>query len=245
MDDEATTGERGEPAGRVSVPGGEGEGPGADSRLAAVLDLSRHHREDEKYYARSPLEHAIELQRAARALTTLADRWGEMAAPQADGALFLAREGQPVELARLTRDLGALADDCAATGAWLAEAMEASWEATATLRHPGLADLLGERHRIIANDWQAAGLSTMVSRMTLRAIDLLAPLDLSSEGVRSDLAGPRVLPRYLHSAAELLDRAADLASESAGLVRDNERRWRVLRSRVEAIVSERGAEAVS
>jgi len=115
--------------------------------------------------------------------------------------------------------------------------MEASWGAAAGLRHPGLADLLGERHRIIANDWQAAGLSTLVGRLARRAADLLSPLDLSSEGVRTDLAGPRNLPGYLYSTAELLDRAADLVAESAMLVHDNERRRRVFRARVEAIIA--------
>ena len=161
----------------------------------------------------------------------------EPAAIQADGVLFMEGEGEPVELARLKRDLGVIADDYAATGAWLAEAMEAAWEVAGRLRHPGLADLLGERHRIIANDWQAAGLSALVGRLARRAADLLAPLDLSPEGVRADLAGPRLLPGYLHSASELLDRAADLAAESAGLVHDNERRWRVFRARVATIVA--------
>jgi hypothetical protein len=36
----------------------------------------------------------------------------------------------------------------------------------------------------------------------------------------------------LHSTAEIINRAADLCSESAGLVNDNERRWRVFRERV-------------
>jgi len=53
--------------------------------------------------------------------------------------------------------------------------------------------------------------------------------------VRADLAGQRSLPPYLYSASELLDRAADLAAESATLVHDNERRWRVFRERVESI----------
>ena len=231
---------------------------GAAAQLAAILNLSRYHREHEKFYARSTLQRAIDLQRAARTLTTLADRWADVAvgqatlpearfagcedlnepaAIQADGVLFMEGEGEPVELVRLKRDLGVIADDFAGTGAWLAGAMEGSWEAAARLRHPCLADLLGERHRIIANDWQAAGLSTLVGRLARRALDLLAPLDLSPRGVRADLGGPRLLPSYLHSASELLDRAADLAAESAGLVHDNERRWRVFRRRVAAIVA--------
>jgi hypothetical protein len=53
--------------------------------------------------------------------------------------------------------------------------------------------------------------------------------------VRADLAEARSYPRYLFSASELVDRAADLASESAMLVHDNERRWRVFRERVDGI----------
>ena len=244
--------------GALTAAGGGGKGPGPGPQLAAILNLSRFHREHEKFYARAPLECAIDLQRAARSLTTLADRWGraapgeatpvgarfagcedlnEPAAIHADGVLFMEGEGEPVELVRLRRDMGVIADDYAETGAWLAAAMEASWEAAASLRHPGLADILGERHRIIANDWQAAGLSTLVSRLARRAVDLLLALDLSPEGIRADLAAPRSFPGYLHSASELLDRAADLAAESAVLVHDNERRWRVFRARVEAIVT--------
>lgn len=234
------------------------EQAGAAAQLGAILNLSRYHREHEKFYSRTPLERAIELQRAARTLTTLADRWteavpaqprtggprfagcedlNEPAAIQSDGVLFMEGEGEPVELARLKRDLALIADDHTATGAWLAEAMEASWAAAARLRHPGLADVLGERHRIIANDWQAAALSTLVGRLARRAVELLSPLDLSPEGVRADLGGPRLLPGYLHSASELLDRAADLAAESAGLVHDNERRWRVFRARVATLTA--------
>lgn len=202
----------------------------ADETLEGILNLSRFHREHERFYARAPLEQAIALQRASRTLKTLAGRSGD-AVPDPEV------EGEPVELGRLRRDLTALADDHATTGAWLAEAMEASWEAAAGLHHPGLADLLGERHRIVANDWQAAGLSTLLSRLVRRAVDLLAPLDLTPAGVRADRDGSRSLPGRLYSAWELLDRAADLAAESAGLVNDNERRWRVFHARVAELLA--------
>jgi hypothetical protein len=227
-------------------------------QLDAILNLARFHRAHERFYAREPLERAVALQRASSALTTLADRWAhvtpagdgprvpfagcedlnEPAAIPSDGVLFMEGEGVPAELARLQRDLGLVADDYAETGAWLAQAMEASWGAAERLRHPGLADLLGERHRIIANDWQAAGLSALVGRLAGRAAAMLAALDLTPEGVRADLAGPRSIPGYLHSAAELIDRAADLAAESAVLVHDNERRWRVFRRRVAQIAGD-------
>ena len=57
--------------------------------------------------------------------------------------------------------------------------------------------------------------------------------------LREDLAGPRHVPGYLYSAAELAGRAADLLSDGAGLVRDNERRWRVFRGGVVEIVEQR------
>ena len=48
---------------------------GPEPLLAAALDLSRSHREHERFYASSPLETALRLQRHARTLQALADRW--------------------------------------------------------------------------------------------------------------------------------------------------------------------------
>ena len=119
MGDEATTGNRDGAAAPGMMPPAGGGGPGAAAQLEAILNLSRYHREHEKFYARAPLERAIDLQRAARTLTTLADRWSEAApgqaatagarfagcedlnepaAIQADGVLFMEGEGEPAEL---------------------------------------------------------------------------------------------------------------------------------------------------
>ncbi|MEU0398035.1 hypothetical protein ABZ208_35845 [Streptomyces sp. NPDC006208] len=97
---------------------------------------------------------------------------------------------------------------------------------------PALADLLGERHRIIADDWQSAGLQALIARLLHRALDLLARVDFSPAALRADLGGERKAPAYLYSASELLDRAADLLAQSAMLVHENERRWRVFRARI-------------
>ncbi len=126
--------------------------------LEAILNLSRFHREHEKYYAQEPRAQAVTLQRHARALQALADRWSttepaaqrsmnpfegsqdlnDPAALQLDGVLFMEREGEPPEIARLKRDFRTLAEDQEATGRWLAEAMKATWEsATALLEFPG------------------------------------------------------------------------------------------------------------
>jgi hypothetical protein len=221
-----------------------------------MLNLSTFHHEHEKFYAYQPLERALELQRASRVLLTLADRWSEIepgeprhgfpylgaedlnetAMIQHAGVLFLEAEGEPVEITTLKWDLQNVADDLRAAGTWLSTAMEASWKvALQVLHNPLMANVLGERHRIIANDWQSASLYSLVSTLLCGALDVLKVVDLSPASVRSDLAGPRFIPQYLYSAAELIDRAADLAAEAATLVHDNERRWRVFRSRVREV----------
>jgi len=230
--------------------------------LEAVLNLSRVHREHEKYYASAPLETAVRLHRHNRMLLALADRWTAVdpsnrqaispfegaddlnsdAAIQLDGVLFLEGEGRPAELSLVVAELRVLAQSSSDTGDWLATAMNASWEMTgALLEIDALADVLGERHRIICNDWLAAGMNTLMGHLLSRAADLLDRIDFAPAAVRGDLAGARVVPRRLYSAAELVARAADLCGESAALVHDNERRWRLFQARVEEVA--RGASA--
>jgi hypothetical protein len=231
---------------------------GPDSPLlAAILNLAAYHRDHEKYYASAPRGQAVELQRHGRVLLALADRWSIVrpshaaalspfagtpdlnadAATQLDGVLFMEGEGEPAEIGRLKHGLRTVADDSLRSGEWLAAAMQSSWDvAAALLDVDGLADLLGERHRIIANDWQAATMSTLSGRVLRRAVDLLDRVDFTPAGLRADLADARVTPGRLYAAAELIAHAADLLSDSAGLVHDNERRWRTFRTRVEGLV---------
>ena len=54
--------------------------------LEAVLNQSRVHKEHERFYSSAPLETALRLQRHARALQALADRWAA-AAPSDHTAL--------------------------------------------------------------------------------------------------------------------------------------------------------------
>jgi hypothetical protein len=228
----------------------------ADPLLDAIENLSRFHREHEKFYAQQPREQAVLLQRHSRALSALADRWSTVAvetldalnpyegsvdlnsaeATQLDGVLFMEGEGEPAEVTRITRDLRASGDDSIATGTWLATAMEGTWDAATMLfGYPELAELLGDRHRIIANDWHAASMSSLAGRSLHRAADLLDRIDFTPAALRADLAANRTVPRYLHSAVELIDHAADLLSDSAGLVHDNEPRWRRFHQRVRSI----------
>jgi hypothetical protein len=231
----------------------------APNLLDTIENLSRFHREHEKFYAQAPLEQAIALQRWTRSLKALADHWQQAepvevplpnryagcedlnvpAAIDGNGILFLEGEGEPAEISGLKQELAASADRFAATGRWLTEAMESSWATgKALLQHPQLADLLGERHRIIANDWQAAGLNSLIAQLLRRAGDLLEQVDFTPDALREDLAGPRTATAYLFSTSELIDHAADLIADSAKLVHDNERRWRIFHDRVTALTAQ-------
>src|SRR5207344_2009576 len=50
-------------------------GPAPNPLLDAALNLAAFHKQHERFYASSPLESALRLQRHARALLALADRW--------------------------------------------------------------------------------------------------------------------------------------------------------------------------
>ncbi len=229
-----------------------------DPLLGMVLNLARYHREHEKFYAESPLHDAIALQRDSRALKALAERWmvarpeghpspspfagtpdlNDDRATETTGILFMEGQGEPAEITRMKSDLAALAEAGRSTGEWLANAMQAAWGvAEALLNYPDLADLLAERHRIISNDWQAASMATLCAHNIDRALGVLGRVDFKPAALRADLAGDRVASRYLFSAAELLDHAADLAAQSATLTHENERRWRVFHQRVEQITA--------
>ena len=110
--------------------------------------------------------------------------------------------------------------------------------ASALLGYPALADLLGDRHRIIANDWQAASMSSLAGQLLQRSAEILDTIDFTPAALRADLDGQRVHPAPCYSAVELIDHAADLLSDSAGLVHDNERRWRGFHHRIAELTQE-------
>jgi len=220
----------------------------SDALLAVVKNLSRYHREHEKYYSEAPLADAIGLQRTARTLIALAERWtsadpaaepapspfagtpdlNDERAIETSGVLFMEGEGEPAEITRIKSELQGIAASSEQSGSWLAAAMEASWTmAEALLAYPQLADLLGERHRIIGNNWQNASTAQLVARYLRRAVTVMERVDFAPAALRKNLAGPRSAPNYLYAAAELINRAADLAAASSVLTHENERRWRI------------------
>ena len=224
--------------------------------MEIVRNLAEYHREHEKYYSEVPLADAISLQRTSRTLMALSERWrtatpvespvpspfagavdlNDERAIETGGVLFMEGEGEPAEIARIKGELENAAATCEQTGSWLSAAMESAWGvAEALLAYPALADLLGERHRIIGNDWQAASMALLNAHYLRRAVAILERVDFAPAALRADLANERVAASYLSSAAELIARAADLSAASAVLVHENERRWRVFRQRVEQV----------
>ena len=94
--------------------------------------------------------------------------------------------------------------------------MEASWAvAEALLAYPQLADLLGERHQIIGNNWQNACTAQLAARYLRRAVTVMGRVDFSPAALRKDLAGPRAAAGYLYAAAQLINHAADLSAASS------------------------------
>ena len=190
-----------------------GVGSGSSELLHAILNLSRFHREHEKFYSGAPRQQAVILQGHGRTLCALADRWdtvapsarvafspfegaedlNDPAALQLGGVLFMEGEGEPAEITRIKRDVQAIGDEASATGSWLTGAMSASWDMAASLGDvPQLAGLLGDRHRIIANDWQAAEMSTLAGRILHRAVELLDRVDFTPSALRQDIEAGRV-----------------------------------------------------
>ena len=117
-------------------------------------------------------------------------------AVQLDGVLFMEGEGRPAEITQLIRNLRTVAQDQRETGQWVATAMQASWDmAIALIKIDGLADMLGERHRIIANDWQAAHMNGLMSCLLDRAADILEAVEFTPAAVRADLRTGRSIGR--------------------------------------------------
>jgi hypothetical protein len=233
--------------------------------LDQIENLSRTHREHELYYSQAPLEDAVALQQISRTLKALAGRWRTVTPLQVDGAnryagcddlnvqaaieqkgvLFLEGEGEPGEITRIKRELATQAADHEQTGLWLGEAMRSTWDTAAKtlLEIAPLADLLAERHRIIAANWRNAELNTIIAALLTRANEILDRVEFTPAALRADLAGQRLAPRYLYSATELIDHAADLLAEGAVLVHESERRWRVFSERVDTLRPGAGQEA--
>lgn len=201
--------------------------PGAagDGLLAVARNLSQYHREHEKYYSEAPLTGAISLQRVARTLIALAERWASVepaAAPapspfagtpdlnddraiETSGVLFMEGEGEPAEITRIKSELETIAASSEQSGSWLASAMEASWSmAEALLSYPQLADLLAERHMIIGNK-----LAERFHRAAHRTLPAPRRIDHGAGRLHASRPAPRPCRCPLRAQLPLLGSRAD------------------------------------
>jgi len=92
--------------------------------------------------------------------------------------------------------------------------------------------------RLVIDAWADAIAVMNAAAAPILALDIPSGLHADSgavlgAAVRADLTESHASARRLSSAAEMIDHAADLFSEFGGIVHDNERRWRVFRTRVQ------------
>ena len=177
----------------------------SDSLLETIEDLSRFQLEHGKFYAQQPREQAVALQRHSRALCALADRWARVDAtplnaqnpyegpktstPQkqfsSNGILVRGRrrgadrnhanqDGFPRRSSRFDQRQHLV-------GSGDGEKLVCNH---GLLTYPQVADLLGDHHRIIANEWQAASMSSLAGRVLDRAVDLLDGIDFTQAALR-------------------------------------------------------------
>jgi hypothetical protein len=206
--------------------------------IADLLQIARHHREHERYYATEGLEQAAGLRRAAGAVRALADRWlagvasaagdaryddpqlraagcedlNDPAALATAGILFMEGEGEPAEIARLKVALAAQRDRCVSTGRWLDEKMQAAWQREARLLTAEYADAAYARHMALMRTTLCASKLVVAGRLLGAAHAALAPREHAPAEVRAD---PQGAGRLLRTTAWLMDAAAGLIAEQA------------------------------
>lgn len=161
--------------------------------LDTMLNLTQYHREHELFYSRAPLEDALRLQTMSRALKAAAMRWRGAEAPAATEG------GDPKTAPEPVRDTGCQdLNDRRAVETMGILFMARRGPAGLLGGSPGalielrpVADLLGDRHRIIINNWQMAWDMKLVARLVRRVAEVLEAVAPSPEALRADLANPR------------------------------------------------------
>ncbi len=157
--------------------------------------------------------------------------------PLAEGVL-LRVAALPAEIQTHKLALRALAEDLARVSGWLAQTCGSGWDAAKAARQKlGLAGALGDDQRVIAKDWVAADMNALVGGLLRRAVTVLDRIDLTPAAIRSDVAGPRTYTLVAQLAAEMLERAAALAAQSAEFVQDFDKRWHLLRQQISTATS--------
>lgn len=238
----------------------------ADQRFLTHLDGFLHtgfsqrisENEQQRVCPHWPLDGVAKVRAASRALLIVAMLWERadaiakdvryrqigcvdvekpVANPQTD-ALLLRAATAAAEIGDIKFAMRSLSDDFQKISVWLAKAAGASWEVAKAARSTlGCVAVLGEDHRVIAKDWLAADMNALIAGLLRAAVMVLNRLELTPTAINADLLGRRDFEASLHSAAEMLDRAGALATESGFFVDEFDQRWVSFRQQIATVVA--------
>ena len=217
--------------------------------LHLLLNICRHHREHERFYAQDRVTVAGELQREATKLKIVAEAWrrNPPAGPHPDvdyadpacapagctdlnelpaiamiGVLFMEGEGEPIETRVLKARLAALAGAWRRAGEWLAAKMEAAWDRERAMFQPALLPVAHQRYNTIAVNWRGSRERLLAARVLEMALRVLEGLALEPARLRADRAGSAA---RMHEAGAIVSAAAQLVTRTAADLADNDPNW--------------------
>ncbi len=138
----------------------------------------------------------------------------------------------------ISQQLVDLAQQFSAVNKWLLQSARVSCEGVQKApRHEQALAVLRDDHRVIARDWLGADMNAGISRLLLRAAQILHSVDLSPRAIHDDLLGSRDLRVPLQAAATILERAGALAADCAAFVRNFDQQWLSLRGEISATMA--------
>lgn len=147
--------------------------------------------------------------------------------------LLLKAAEAPHAAQEISRRLVDLAQQFGAVTKWLLQSARVSCDSVQKApRHEQPLAVLRDDHRVIARDWLGADMNAGISRLLLRAAQILDNVDLSPRAIHDDLLGSRDLRVPLQAAASVLERAGALTAECAAFVRAFDQQWLALRSEI-------------
>lgn len=160
-------------------------------------------------------------------------------APRAEAdPMRLRAAAMSAEIQQIKLGMRALVKDFQKVGEWLARAAGSTWNTAKTVcRTIARASTLDEDHRVVAKDWLAADMNSLIAWLLRQAIQLLDRLELTPEAIETDLLGARCYRDVLQSAAGMLDHAAIFTNVSELFVVKTDQRWRAFRDHIARVVA--------
>lgn len=138
----------------------------------------------------------------------------------------------------ISQQLVDLSQQFSAVTKWLLQSARVSCDGVQKApRHEQPLAVLRDDHRVIARDWLGADMNAGISRLLLRAAQILDDLDLSTRAIHDDLLGSRDFLVPLQAAATTLERAGALAADCAAFVRAFDQQWLALRGEISSTMA--------